>query len=92
MSILQYTNRHLIEQLLGAIRVFKQGQKGTIMEVMVFIILIGVIMIDAKIWKIVTVQRNHNRAVEALLAEIRDRSAPKWPYRTCWPWVPCSKW
>jgi hypothetical protein len=47
------------------------------MQVMVFIILIGVIMIDAKIWKIVTMQRNHNRAVEALLTEIRDRSAPK---------------
>jgi hypothetical protein len=47
------------------------------MEVMVFIILIGVLMIDAKIWKIVTMQRNHNRPVEALLTEIRDRSTAK---------------
>jgi len=63
--------------LLGTIRVFKKAQKGTNMEAAVFIILIGVLMIDAKIWKIVTMQRNHNRAVEAVLAEIRDRSAPK---------------
>jgi len=47
------------------------------MEAMVCIILIGVIMIDAKIWKIVTMQRKHNTVVEDLLREIRDRSAPK---------------
>ncbi len=47
------------------------------MEVMVFIILIGVLMIDAKIWKIVTMQRRHNAIVEDLLKEIRDRSTSK---------------
>ena len=35
-------------------------------------ILIGVAMIDAKIWKMVFEQRKHNNASEALLAEIRD--------------------
>jgi hypothetical protein len=43
------------------------------MEAMVCIILIGVAMIDAKLWKLVISQRDHNRAVERLLAEIRDR-------------------
>jgi hypothetical protein len=43
---------------------------------MVFIILLGVAMIDGKLWKVVLEQRRHNKTVEALLAEIRDRSRP----------------
>ncbi len=41
------------------------------MEVMILLILIGVAMIDAKLWKVVLEQRRHNKAVEQLLAEIR---------------------
>jgi hypothetical protein len=52
-------------------------QKGTVMEVMVFIILVGVVLIEAKVWKIMRAQRNHHRTVEALLTEIRDRMNPK---------------
>jgi hypothetical protein len=44
------------------------------MEIMVFLILVGVAMIDGKLWKMVLEQRRHNKAVEALLAENRDRS------------------
>ena len=47
------------------------------MESMVCIILIGVAMIDAKLWKLVIAQRDHNRTVERLLAEIRDQNAAK---------------
>ena len=47
------------------------------MEAMVCIILIGVALIDAKLWKLVMAQRDHNRNVERLLAEIRDQSAGK---------------
>jgi hypothetical protein len=46
------------------------------MEIMVFIILLGVVLIDGKLWKVVLEQRRHNKAVESLLAEIRDRSRP----------------
>ncbi|MBC8872534.1 MAG: hypothetical protein H8E44_24130 [Planctomycetes bacterium] len=41
------------------------------MEIMVLIILIGVVLIDGKLWKVVLEQRRHNRRVEQLLAEIR---------------------
>ena len=46
------------------------------MEIMVFIVMIGVAMIDAKLWKAVLEQRRHNKAVEQLLAEIRERVSP----------------
>jgi hypothetical protein len=46
------------------------------METMTLIILIGVAMIDAKLWKIMKSQRDHNRTVERLLTEIRDRRPP----------------
>jgi hypothetical protein len=36
--------------------------------------LLGVALIDGKLWKMVLEQRRHNKAVEQLLAEIRDRS------------------
>ena len=39
-------------------------------------ILIGVAMIDAKIWKLVLEQGRHNKAAEALLAKIRDELKP----------------
>jgi hypothetical protein len=45
------------------------------MEIMVFIILLGVLLIDAKLWKVVAEQRRHNRAVEAILAERRERAS-----------------
>jgi len=48
--------------------------KGVDMEIMVFIILLGVALIDGKLWKITLEQNRHNRAVEVLLKEIRDRS------------------
>lgn len=41
------------------------------MEIMLFIILVGVILIDGKLWKVVLEQSRHNRAVEQLLAEMR---------------------
>jgi uncharacterized membrane protein YedE/YeeE len=41
------------------------------MEVMVFIILLGIVLIDAKLWKVVLEQRRHNKTIEQLLAEIR---------------------
>ena len=47
---------------------------GEFMEVMVFIIMLGVALIDGKLWKVVLEQRRHNKTVEALLAEIRDHS------------------
>ena len=37
------------------------------------LILIGVAMIDAKLWKLMLAQGKHQRTVEALLAEIRDK-------------------
>jgi hypothetical protein len=42
---------------------------------MVILILLGVALIDGKLWKVVLEQRRHNKAVEKLLAEIRDRSS-----------------
>ncbi len=47
------------------------------MEIITFIILIGVALIDGKLWKMMTAQRDHHRKVEALLSEIRDRAASK---------------
>jgi hypothetical protein len=54
-----------------------KSKKGTTMEIMTFIILIGVALIDGKLWKIMKAQRDHHRKVEALLSEIRDRAASK---------------
>jgi large-conductance mechanosensitive channel len=48
-----------------------------IVAMMTFIILLGVAMIDAKLWKMMSAQKDHNRKVEALLSEIRDRAASK---------------
>jgi hypothetical protein len=47
------------------------------MDWMTLIILIGVVLIDGKLWKIVMAQRDHNRKVEALLSEIRDKTGQK---------------
>ena len=47
------------------------------MEIMTFIILIGVALIDGKLWKIMKAQRDHFRKVEALLSEISDKAASK---------------
>jgi large-conductance mechanosensitive channel len=50
------------------------------MTFMVFIILVGVALIDGKLWKMMAAQKDHNRQTEALLTEIRDRlpaSTPK---------------
>ncbi len=45
---------------------------------MTLIILIGVVLIaDGKLWKIVTAQGGHNRKVETLPSEIRDKLATK---------------
>ncbi|MGE5293475.1 MAG: hypothetical protein ACM3VT_01470 [Solirubrobacterales bacterium] len=41
------------------------------------LILIGVAMIDGKLWKMVIEQSRHNKAAEALLAEIRDQGKSK---------------
>lgn len=41
------------------------------MEIMLFIILLGVVLIDGKLWKMVLEQRRHNRVVEQLLVEMR---------------------
>jgi hypothetical protein len=53
------------------------------MENMTFLILIGVVLIDigvalinGKLWKMMHAQKKHHRAVEGLLAEIRDRTRP----------------
>lgn len=40
-------------------------------------ILIAVVLIDGKLWKMVNARGDHNRKVEALLSEIRDRPATK---------------
>jgi hypothetical protein len=45
------------------------------MEVMTIFILIGVALIDGKLWRMMAEQGRHNKAIEALLAEIRDRRA-----------------
>jgi hypothetical protein len=37
------------------------------------LMLIGVALIDGKLWKIMKSQREHNRKVETLLSEIRDK-------------------
>lgn len=41
------------------------------------LILIGVAMVDAKLWKMVLEQSRHNKATETLLAEIRDQGKSK---------------
>jgi hypothetical protein len=47
------------------------------MGLMIFLILIGVALIDAKLWKIKKAQGDHHRKGEALLLEIRDKAASK---------------
>lgn len=47
------------------------------MEIMTFIILIGVALIDGKLWKIMKAHRDHHKKVEGLLSEIRDKAAAK---------------
>ena len=37
------------------------------------LMLIGVALIDGKLWKIMKSQREHNRKVETLLSDIRDK-------------------
>jgi hypothetical protein len=36
--------------------------------------LIGIALIDGKLWKMLLEQRRHNKAIEQLLAEVRDRA------------------
>lgn len=38
----------------------------------IIIIMIGVALIDGKLWKMMAAQGDHHRKVEAMLAEIRD--------------------
>ena len=47
------------------------------MDWMTLVILIGVVLIDAKLWKIMKSQGEHNQKVEALLSDIRDKQSPK---------------
>ncbi len=42
------------------------------MDLVVIIIMIGVALIDGKLWKMMAAQRDHHRTVEAILSEIRD--------------------
>jgi hypothetical protein len=42
-----------------------------------WLILIGVAMIDAKLWRVVLEQRRHSRDQEKILTEIRDRLPPR---------------
>jgi hypothetical protein len=49
---------------------------GIGVEAMVLFILIGVALIDGKMWKLVIEQRRHNKQVEQLLGEIRERMKP----------------
>ncbi len=42
------------------------------MNLVVIIIMIGVALIDGKLWKMMAAQRDHHRNVEAMLSEIRD--------------------
>ncbi len=43
----------------------------------IVLILIGVAMIDAKLWKVVLEQRRHDKVMEELLAEFLGRSGPR---------------
>jgi hypothetical protein len=36
--------------------------------------LLGIPLIDGKLWKMMKAQKDHHRKVETLLSEIRDRS------------------
>jgi hypothetical protein len=54
-----------------------EAEKGPTMEIMTFIILIGVALIDGKLWKIMKAHRDHHKKVEGLLSEIRDKAAAK---------------
>lgn len=36
-------------------------------------VLIGVVMIDAKMWKLIKMHRDHNRKVEELLMQIAEK-------------------
>ena len=40
-------------------------------------ILIGVALIDLKLWRMMAAQRNHQQRVEALLVEVRDKIQQK---------------
>ena len=42
-----------------------------------FLLVIGVALIDGKLWTIMKSQREHNRKVETLLSEIRDKKGAK---------------
>jgi len=47
------------------------------MEVSAFIIMVGVCLIDGKLWKIMKAQRDHQKKVESLLTEIRDKTGAR---------------
>jgi len=42
------------------------------MEFAIWVIVIGLALIDGHIWKMVREQTRHNKATEAILAEIRN--------------------
>jgi len=45
--------------------------------ILTVLILIGVALIDGKLWKMMAAQAEHHRKVEALLSEIRDKALSK---------------
>jgi hypothetical protein len=46
-------------------------------NLVIIIIMIGVALIDGKLWKMMAAQRDHQQKVEAILSEIRDSLGQK---------------
>ena len=67
------TNNGSISLAFGTFSLLTINKKETTMVWMTLIILIGVALIDGKLWKIMRSQGEHNRKVETLLSEIRDK-------------------
>jgi hypothetical protein len=55
----------------------RASQKEHYVGIVEWLILIGVAMIDAKLWRVVLEQRRHSRDQEKILTEIRDRLPPR---------------
>ena len=47
------------------------------MEAMMLMIFLGVVSINAMLWKITKAQQDHYRKVESLLVELREKTASK---------------
>ena len=47
------------------------------MDWMTIFILIGVVLIDGKLWRIMKAQGDHNRKMEALLSQITENTASR---------------